>query len=161
VTNPAILLAVVDSEPPHIPGAVWILVDPMRLPNLTNVRWAHAWAIRARAVRAQHKAVQKHLDRHTPPPGPWLVRIHYVHWGTLDSDGLVTCAKGVRDCIAKWLGVNDGSKQLRWELSQQAIREREEYEDHRGRKHIRTVSFVGIEIATDPLWHGNPSAEGA
>jgi hypothetical protein len=36
----------------------------------------------------------------------------------LDDDNLVGSLKPIRDAVAKWLGVDDGDKRVRWECGQ-------------------------------------------
>jgi hypothetical protein len=155
------LLAVLadPSDEPLAPDTVSVELE-MRLVNLTNARPGTAWAQRARTVRAQHKALGVALGGLTSPRGPWLVRLHYLHWGKSDTDGLVTSFKGIRDGIATWLGVNDGADVVRFELSQSATRERAPYRDRHGVMRLRTVARVFVDVATDPLWPDNPSDGG-
>lgn len=47
------------------------------------------------------------------------VRLVRVAPGTLDSDNLAGSQKHVRDGIADWLGIDDGSPRITWEYAQE------------------------------------------
>jgi hypothetical protein len=146
------LLAVVSAPPPSRPDAVAFELE-LALSNATNVRDSHAWAMRARRARKQWTAVGRALQGHKPPPGPWVVSLHRAGWNRLDTDGLVTASKHVRDALAHWLGVDDRSTRIRWVLSQEITRERRRVPRFVGGRPagIRTeaAARVRVELATD------------
>jgi hypothetical protein len=154
----AVLLAVLSDAPAPIAGSVRVELG-LRLVNWTNIRHAHAWAQRARSVRRQRASLAEGLQGHAPPPGPWVVRLHRVAWSAYDTDGAVTAAKTLRDGIAAWLGLDDRSPRIRWELSQSTVRQREPYRDRHGVTRLRTVARVRIEVATDPTASTSPAVE--
>jgi len=49
---------------------------------------------------------------------PLIVTITRVAPGTLDSDGVVSSQKAVRDGIADALGIDDGSSRIDWRYGQ-------------------------------------------
>jgi hypothetical protein len=56
------------------------------------------------------------------PAGPWRVVITRVGPRVLDDDNRTASAKGVRDAVAAWLGVDDGSESVRWEVRGEVAR---------------------------------------
>jgi hypothetical protein len=40
----------------------------------------------------------------------------------MDDDNRTASAKGVRDAVAAWLGVDDGSESVRWEVRGEVAR---------------------------------------
>jgi hypothetical protein len=60
-------------------------------------------------IRAHERAtITRALEGLAAPPGPWDVTIARQGPRTLDSDNATASAKGVRDAVAAWLGVDDG-----------------------------------------------------
>lgn len=55
---------------------------------------------------------------------PCVVRLTRLSAGKMDDDGLAASQKGVRDGIAKALGVDDGSVAIRFEYSQYKVKPR-------------------------------------
>lgn len=70
----------------------------------------------ARRRRAEHSTIAATLAGITPPAGPWRVTITRVGPRVLDDDNRTASAKGVRDAVAAWLGVDDGSDAVAWEV---------------------------------------------
>lgn len=50
---------------------------------------------------------------------PWEVEVCRVGPRRLDDDNATASAKGVRDAVAQWLEVDDGSAEVRWTVVQQ------------------------------------------
>lgn len=71
-------------------------------------RHTHQKIVTANALRHQ-------VGKHCPLPMPLLVRIIVVRPRRLDSDNNVGAAKHVRDAIADWVGVDDGSDDYHWD----------------------------------------------
>lgn len=105
-----------------------ILVLPMKLPSVANQR-IH-WATKARQVKAQRQALANawvmHPDRlawqsilasHLRGPGLVVTLTRYAP-RTLDSDNLASAFKGIRDQVAKQLGVNDNDPRITWVCEQ-------------------------------------------
>jgi hypothetical protein len=86
------------------------------------------WRVRQRRAKAQRAAVDLHLLAAGAAPrrravaclraGGLRVRVTRVAPHALDSDNATGSAKHVRDAVAKWLGVDDGSKAVSWEVEQ-------------------------------------------
>lgn len=55
-----------------------------------------------------------------PPAQPLTIVITRIGPKNLDSDNLATSQKGVRDGVADWLGVDDGSPLLDWQYQQRS-----------------------------------------
>lgn len=76
----------------------------------------------ARRRRREHQVVTTALRGITPPAGPWRVVITRVGPRVLDDDNRTASAKGVRDAVAAWLGVDDGADSVRWEVRGEVAR---------------------------------------
>ncbi len=111
---------------------VWperVSVDiPIKLPSLANSR-LH-WRAMSKLKKAQKEAVATFLCNLTPPPMPVKVAIIRYSPRQYDFDNYVGACKYVRDQIAEWMGVDDGSDKYEWV-----------YEQRKG-----TIPFVRIEI---------------
>jgi hypothetical protein len=83
----------------------------------------------------------------------WVVALHRKGWNKLDTDGLVTANKHVRDAVADWLGEDDRSTRIRWVLSQEITRERRTVEQLLGGRLVglrtEAAATVRVEVATD------------
>lgn len=101
------------SVQPH-PDRLVLDFPGMRLVTLSNgpqfVRFA-----RHRTLKVQKAAVSAALNARSLTC-PWLppldVTITRCSPGTFDDDNLTIAAKGVRDAIARWLGINDKLRAL-------------------------------------------------
>jgi hypothetical protein len=151
-SRPVTLLAVVSAPPPPRVGAVAFELD-LALANATNVRDSHEWAMRARRARKQWAAVGEALRGQRPPPGPWIVALHRTGWNKLDSDGLVTASKHVRDAVSEFLDEDDRSTRIHWVLSQEITRERRTVPRYVGGRvtglRAEAAAKVRVEVATD------------
>jgi hypothetical protein len=85
---------------------------PLKLMSLANLR-IH-WSARHKLVKAQREAaiMVPHHDL------PCVVTITRIAPRALDSDNLVSCAKGLRDGIADRLGVKDNDPRVEWRYAQ-------------------------------------------
>jgi hypothetical protein len=81
------------------------------------------WAPRARRFKQQAAAVRQALSAAnfiTPPPFDHCnITLTRIGRRLLDSDNLASGFKAIRDALAEWLGVDDGSDRLRWEYQQE------------------------------------------
>jgi hypothetical protein len=95
-----------------------VTIPGMRLVNPTNEH-AH-WRVRHRRAKEQRSvaAMVCRSSFGSPPLPPLRITITLVGPGTLDSDSLPASAKHVRDGIADWLQVDDGSPLLEWVYAQ-------------------------------------------
>lgn len=94
------------------------------MPSLNETLGMH-WGERARLVKSQKDQVCWcfRLARKKPPPGPWVVSLHRIGKGALDTDNLGGAFKAVRDQIAKELGTDDApNSPIQWEYSQSICR---------------------------------------
>lgn len=94
------------------------LALPIRVVNESNVRGqAKAYMARKAATKA---IMAECLPRFAVvPSGPWRVTLTRVGAKRMDSDGLASSLKVVRDGIADWLGVDDGDvERVRWRYRQ-------------------------------------------
>jgi len=90
---------------------------PIRLQSLSNTRlhWRRMVAIK----KMQRAAVKCCLVGLTSPSLPATVLITRVGPRKLDNDNLASACKYVRDQIAEWFGVDDGSLLYTWRYAQQ------------------------------------------
>lgn len=95
-----------------------VIVLPIKAVNWANER-AH-WTRRARVTRQQrHAAHFKLKTAAAKPPAPPVV-ITLTRYGRrpMDTDGLSSSLKAVRDGVADWLGIDDGDARLTWRYHQ-------------------------------------------
>ena len=97
-----------------------LVAKGLRLDLTPNAR-LHPQAV-ARRRRREHQVVTAALRGIVPPAGPWRVVITRVGPRVLDDDNRTASAQGVRDAIAAWLGVDDGSESVRWEVRGEVAR---------------------------------------
>jgi hypothetical protein len=83
-----------------------------------NLRQHHM--VRHRRVKAQHEAVQWALVKHKPPKSASNITVTLTRVGIrkLDDDNLAGGFKAVRDAVARWIGIDDGSPIYRWVYNQ-------------------------------------------
>jgi hypothetical protein len=100
-------------------------VVPVKLISEANVH--EHWANRARRVKSQRSVARltmlesEGLARQSVFNGgerPLTIRLVRVAPRRLDSDNLARSFKAVRDGIADWLGIDDGSPLLTWVYDQ-------------------------------------------
>lgn len=102
-------------------GAVILTAKGLRLVNASNAR--EHWRTRHRRVAGERAVLGGALAPMAPPPGPWRVTITRDGRGTMDDDGLAASAKGVRDAVAAWLGVDDApGAPVTWRYGQRRAR---------------------------------------
>lgn len=96
---------------------------PLRTYSEANRR--EHWRVKAARVKQQRQTTRLYLSQLAPPqvPTPWsaflLVTITRMAPSRFDSDNLAISAKAIRDEIAAWIGVDDGSPLYRWEYAQE------------------------------------------
>lgn len=78
------------------------------------------WAVRHRRARDQRKCAWASMRRFGQAPEPPLV-VTMTRLGgrKLDDDNLRGALKAVRDGIADWLGIDDGSDLVTWAYGQE------------------------------------------
>lgn len=89
---------------------------PIRLPSLSNER-LH-WRRMARIKRDQKYAVGLLLSTQRKIAPPLTVTITRVGPRRLDDDNLEAACKYVRDEVARWVGLDDGSPLYEWRYNQ-------------------------------------------
>jgi len=83
-----------------------VILVPIRTVSALNAR--EHWRARSDRVKKEREAVSWMLKNQTRPAIPCTVRLtRHAPSNGLDSDNLAGSLKGVRDEIAKWLGVDD------------------------------------------------------
>jgi hypothetical protein len=83
------------------------VILPIRTVNTLNKR--EHWAQKAKRARRERRATMWMLGSKPRPELPCVVtftRISPVN--RMDSDGIVSSMKHLRDAVAEWLGVDDG-----------------------------------------------------
>lgn len=95
------------------------IVLPLRTVNSLNVR--EHWAKRAKRAKAERKdayyGASDALPRLTTVM-PLTLLITRIAPRVMDDDGCIASMKNIRDGIADWLGVNDGSDAVKWTYAQ-------------------------------------------
>ena len=97
------------------------LTLPLRLPSLANQR-VHPLK-RWRQGRQQKNAVASALTPYLKPALPAVVTLTRIGPRKLDSDNLAISFKAVRDQLAAWIGVDDGSDLYVWQYAQEKAKE--------------------------------------
>jgi hypothetical protein len=111
---------VVDATAQWSGSRVDLVAKGLRLDLTPNAR-LHPQVV-ARRRRREHQVVTAALRGITPPAGPWRVCITRVGPRAMDDDNRTASAKGCRDAVAAWLGVDDGSDAVRWEVRGEVAR---------------------------------------
>lgn len=93
---------------------------PLKTRSLLNLR--EHWAARARRTKAHRAATILALRSsrvELPKADDQLIVATLVRYGRrLDDDNLRGALKAVRDGVAEWAGIDDGSPRWRWEYGQ-------------------------------------------
>ncbi len=123
--RPAVALSVTRGEvvdaTAHRDGArVTLVAKGLRLDVTPNAR-GH-WSVTAKRRAREHSIVTDALAGIVPPAGPWRVCITRVGPRAMDDDNRTASAKGCRDAVAAWLGVDDGAESVRWEVRGEVAR---------------------------------------
>lgn len=90
---------------------------PIKTVSTLNAR--EHWA--QRAERAKHHRAAAHwaMKGQAKPDLPCLIQLTRLSASALDTDNLAASQKSVRDGIADWLGIDDGSDAVRWVYAQE------------------------------------------
>ena len=79
------------------------------------------WRDRQRRAKEQrataYYALRKACGQHTPM-GRYRITLTRIAPRMLDSDNLQGSLKHIRDGVADWLGIDDGSPRLQWDYGQ-------------------------------------------
>ena len=90
---------------------------PVRIISEANTR-GH-WRTSAGRKR-EHRAIGRLAfnGKPRPPASPLNIHLCRIAPKQLDDDNLASGFKALRDGIADWLGIDDGSKALKWHYAQ-------------------------------------------
>lgn len=92
----------------------------MFVPSVANMR--EHWAAKHRRVKAQRETALLCLKMHGKFPrefdGLVIVKLTRTGGRRLDDDNLRSAFKAVRDGVADWLGIDDGSHRIQWQYFQ-------------------------------------------
>jgi len=95
------------------------LLIPVKTVSGMNAR--EHWRVRAKRVKLERSATHWRLVacKASAPALPCTVKLTRLAPSSgLDSDNLQSSQKGIRDEIAKWLGIDDKSPLVTWEYAQ-------------------------------------------
>ena len=86
------------------------------------------WRVRNERKRAQQLAF-KVMWRSYRPTVTLPAEITFTRFSckAVDSDNLTSCFKGLRDQLARELGIDDGGEAVRWRYEQVRLSKREHY----------------------------------
>jgi hypothetical protein len=89
------------------------------LPKGSGPNSREHWAVKARRVKSERRAVQLMLAAKRKRPSlPATVTLTRFSAHLLDDDNAVGSMKAVRDEVARWLGVDDGDPRVSWRVWQ-------------------------------------------
>lgn len=77
------------------------------------------WAVKAKRVKKERDVTRRVLPRKWPGAPVLVVRLTRCSPRELDSDNLAGALKGIRDQVASWLRIDDGSSLVEWRYSQE------------------------------------------
>lgn len=112
----------------QLPAAA--LAIPLRVLNTANAR--EHWAARARRIKSERETVRLYWQardgaglRMVADMRPLRVTLVRIGKRTMDSDGVSSALKGVRDEVATLLGVDDkdGTDGVTWHYEQRVAKE--------------------------------------
>ena len=89
---------------------------PMRLPSAANLR--EHWAAKHRRVKQERVTVGWLLRARPRPTLPVTVTLTRIAPRAFDDDNLRGAFKGIRDEVARWLGVDDADPRVTWAYEQ-------------------------------------------
>lgn len=101
-----------------------IIVEVPIKTTSTNSKLRVHWRMLRSQTKNERAWVGAFLRKHTPPPLPVFVRMTRCSAGELDSDNLQGALKAVRDEVARWLGVDDASKDVDWVYDQEKTKKK-------------------------------------
>ena len=90
---------------------------PLRIESTPNQRMH--WGAKARKARQHRHAVGWALRGIKPPAGAVRITLTRIAPRALDDDNCAAGCKNVRDGVADWLGIDDGSTLLHWVYAQE------------------------------------------
>ena len=95
------------------------VVVPVRIESEANrhEHWRKAWA-RKQLHRKFAAICLAHIKDRPPAGARVLINMRRIAPRLLDDDNLVSGFKALRDGVADWLGIDDGSPLLTWQCEQ-------------------------------------------
>jgi hypothetical protein len=86
------------------------------------------WGVKVRRKQRQQNDFALVWRKHRPKVEP-PIAITFTRFSckTLDDDNLRSCFKGIRDQLAKEIGIDDGSDQITWQYRQERTPTRTNY----------------------------------
>jgi len=97
-------------------SSLMVFAIPVKAVSTANLR--EHWAKKSKRTASQRSSARLCCPRWGA--GPILVvRLTRVSPRQLDSDNLASALKAVRDGVADWLRIDDGSPLVRWEYGQE------------------------------------------
>lgn len=96
-----------------------VCMPGIRLKASTNAREGH-WAPRSSRAASQRYGARLTMQgfMRQPPKAPgYRIRMTRIAQRQFDDDNLAAALKHIRDGIADWLGINDGSDTLLWQCA--------------------------------------------
>lgn len=106
------------AHPIRLPPATTILVS-LPLATLSEANSREHFRVKAKRTASQRMVVGAMLAPYTRPTLPCVVVMTRVSVLSLDDDNAVSAMKGVRDSIAKWIGVNDRDPRICFHVGQE------------------------------------------
>jgi len=104
--------ALVEAHAHRDGDTVTVLAKGLRLDATPNSR-SH-WSQTAKKRANERAVIGAALARVIRPEGPWRVTITRLGPRPMDDDNCTASAKGVRDAVAAWLGIDDGNERAVW-----------------------------------------------
>ena len=90
---------------------------PLQTVSGMNAREHHM--ARSRRVKKERESIAWWVARREPPAAPCTVTLtRLAPSNGLDDDNLASSMKGVRDELAKWIGIDDRSPLVQWRYAQ-------------------------------------------
>lgn len=93
---------------------------PLKIISVANAREYHYDRARRHRLHRRTAWLAMLSAMSTPPKPPLTIRLTRIGPRLLDSDNLASGFKAVRDGIADWLKVDDGSADLTWQYAQKS-----------------------------------------
>lgn len=104
--------ALVEAHARRDGDSVILLAKGLRLDATLNAR-AH-WSQTARKRAKERAVIDAALAHVNRTEGPWRITISRIGPRRMDDDNVTASAKGVRDAVARWLGIDDGDERATW-----------------------------------------------
>lgn len=96
---------------------------PIRIQSTANLR--ECWQAKARRAKTQRMTAFMAMHGTERPALPVTITLTRIGAKALDSDNLAAGFKAVRDGVADWLGIDDGSPLVTWRYEQRRGKPRE------------------------------------